>query len=62
MLIYEDKDIYIEKEQSEIPWIKIFTKESYRKLGDVPRELRKKLWDIYDVVECEMKDYETTAQ
>ena len=57
MIIYEDNDIYIEKEESEIPWLKIFTKEPYKELGDLPKELRSKLWNIYDVVEYEMKKY-----
>lgn len=57
MLIYEDNDIYIEKEVSEIPWLKIFTKEPYKELGDVPKELRRKLWDVYDLIEDEMKIY-----
>lgn len=57
MLIYEDSEIYIEKEDSEIPWVKIFTKEPYKELGDVPKELRSRLWKIYDIVEYEMKHY-----
>jgi len=57
LIIYEDPDIYIEKEPSEIPWLKIFTQEPYRELGDMPKELRKKLWDVYDLVEFEMKNY-----
>lgn len=57
MVIYEDNDIYIEKEESEIPWLKIFTKEPYKELGDLSKELRSKLWNIYDVVEYEMKKY-----
>lgn len=57
MIIYEDSRLYIEKEQSEIPWLKIFTKEPYRELGDVPKELRARLWDVYDIVEFEMKAY-----
>lgn len=57
MLIYEDSDIYIEKHDSEIPWLKIFTKEAYKELGDVPKELRSKLWEVYDIVEYEMKHY-----
>lgn len=55
--IYEDKDIYIEKEQSQIPWLKIFTKEPYKELGDLPKELRVRLWNVYDIVEEEMKSY-----
>ncbi|WP_324171334.1 HIT family protein [Sulfurimonas sp.] len=57
LLIYEDGEIYIEKHESEIPWLKIFTKEPYKELGDVPKKLRLKLWDIYDILEFEMKNY-----
>ena len=57
MIIYEDNEIYIEKEESEIPWLKIFTKEPYKELGDVPKELRTRLWEIYDILEHEMKHY-----
>jgi diadenosine tetraphosphate (Ap4A) HIT family hydrolase len=56
-LIYEDSQIYIEKEESEIPWLKIFTQEPYKELGDVPTELRSRLWKVYDIIEFEMKDY-----
>ena len=57
MLVYENSHIYIEKENSEIPWLKIFTKEPYKELGDVPKELRTTLWEVYDVLEEEMKNY-----
>lgn len=57
LIIYEDAQIYVEKEESEIPWLKIFTKEPYRELGDVPKELRTRLWDVYDIIELEMKRY-----
>lgn len=57
MIIYQNNEIYIEKEPSEIPWIKIFTKKEYRELGDVPKELRLRLWETYDIVEYEMKKY-----
>jgi diadenosine tetraphosphate (Ap4A) HIT family hydrolase len=57
MLIYEDNEIYIEKHDSEIPWLKIFTKEPYKELGDVPKDLRTRLWNVYDIIEYEMKHY-----
>jgi diadenosine tetraphosphate (Ap4A) HIT family hydrolase len=57
MIIYEDNDLYIENEKSEIPWLKIFTKEPYRELGDVPKELRVRVWEVYDTVEYEMREY-----
>ena len=56
-IIYEDKDIYIEKEDAQIPWLKIFTQEPFKELGDLPKELRVKLWDVYDIVEDEMKRF-----
>jgi diadenosine tetraphosphate (Ap4A) HIT family hydrolase len=56
-IIYEDSDIYIEKEESQIPWLKIFTREPYKELGDLPQELRLKIWSVYDIVEREMKHY-----
>jgi len=57
MIIYEDNELYIEKEPSEIPWLKIFTKEPYKELGDVPKDLRSRLWEVYDIIEYEMKNY-----
>jgi len=57
LIIYENNHFYIEKEQSEIPWVKIFSKEPYRELGDMPKELRLELWEIYDIVEEEMRSY-----
>ncbi len=56
-IIYEDNQIYIQKEQSEVPWFKIFTKEPYKELGDLPKELRARLWEVYDIVEFHMKFY-----
>jgi len=56
-LIYEDNEIYIEIHESEIPWLKIFTQKPYKELGDVPKELRTRLWDTYDLIEDEMKKY-----
>jgi len=57
MTIFENKYFTIEKEPSEIPWIKIFTKEPYKELGDMPKSLRLELWEIYDIIEKEMRDY-----
>ena len=56
-IIYEDKEIYIEKHESEIPWVKIFTKEPYKELGEMPKRLRRRLWEVYDTVEFHMKFY-----
>ncbi|WP_457748013.1 HIT family protein [Sulfurimonas sp.] len=57
LIIYENKYFYIEKEEAEIPWLKIFTHKPYKELGDMPKELRQKLWEVYDIIENEMKHY-----
>ncbi|WP_434581164.1 HIT family protein [Sulfurimonas sp. NW15] len=57
LLIYEDENFFIEKEESEIPWLKIFTKKPYKELGDMPKELRLQLFEIFDIIEDEMKKY-----
>lgn len=56
-IIYEDSLLYVEKEESEIPWLKIFTKEPYKELGDLPKSLRLRLWEVYDIIEYEMRRY-----
>lgn len=55
--IYENTDIYIEKEESEIPWVKIFTQKPYRELTDCPDRLRKQLYGCCEIVERVMRDY-----
>ncbi|WP_456402264.1 HIT family protein [Hydrogenimonas sp.] len=54
MRLYEDEDIFIEREPSEIPWVKIFTRTPYRELSDLPDPLRMKLYRVCDIVEREM--------
>ena len=56
-LIYQNSDFYVETEPSTIPWLKIFTKEPFLELTDMPRELRERLWDIYYIIEHEMRLY-----
>lgn len=57
MKIYEDDHFFIEIEKSEIPWLKIFTQVEYKELSDLPRDLRLRLFELYDIVESEMIDY-----
>jgi len=57
LIIYEDKQILVTQEPSDIPWLKIFTKQPYKELGDIPKQLRLRLWEIYDMIEYEMKAY-----
>jgi diadenosine tetraphosphate (Ap4A) HIT family hydrolase len=56
-IIYENQKFYIEKEPSEIPWLKIFTKEPYKELSELPSDLKRELFSIYFIVEEEMLAY-----
>lgn len=57
MIIYKEENFYIEEENSEIPWLKIFTTKNFKELGDMPKDMRLRLWEIYDDVEFIMKSY-----
>ncbi|SFP20417.1 HIT family protein [Hydrogenimonas thermophila] len=55
-MIYEDKDFMIEWEESEVPWIKIFVKEKYKEITDMPKTLRLKLWKLSETVETALRE------
>jgi len=53
-MIYQNNYIYIEIEKSEIPWLKIFTKEPYKEFSECDRKTKKHLLLALDVIEKEM--------
>lgn len=57
MIIYTHTDFYIEVHESEIPWLKIFTSEVYKELTDVPKSLRRTLYEVMEIIEEEMRSY-----
>jgi diadenosine tetraphosphate (Ap4A) HIT family hydrolase len=56
-IIYENKDIRIEVEQSEIPWLKIFTQNSYKEMSEVPPEIKFEIYEVLNTIEKEMLKY-----
>ncbi len=52
--IFETNELYIEVESSEIPWLKIFTKQAYKELSEVPKVLRLEIFELLDIIEKEM--------
>ena len=56
-LIYENKTIKIEIEESEIPWLKIFTQTAYKEMSEVPAEIKFEIFDLLDMIEKEMLAY-----
>jgi len=56
-LIWENELLRIETEKSEIPWLKIFTKEPYREMSEVPTGTKMEIYALLDLIEKEMLSY-----
>ncbi len=55
--LFESENLRLEIEESEIPWVKIFTKEPYKELSDVPKSVREEIFTWLDIIEKEMIAY-----
>jgi len=55
--IWESETLRIEVEESEIPWLKLFTKSPYREMSDVPDEIKRELYTLLDLIEKKMISY-----
>ena len=56
-LIYKNKLIKIEIENSEIPWLKIFTIENIKEFSECNNETKQEIFKYLDIIEKEMLDY-----
>lgn len=56
-LLYENENIRIETEESEVPWLKIFTRYPYREMSDVPDKIKLEIYNLLDIIEKEMIAY-----
>jgi len=61
-ILYENKTIRIEIEESEVPWLKIFTQTTYKEMSEVPSELRLEIYTLLDTIEKEMLSYYTPSK
>jgi len=57
MRIWEDENFYIEKHDSQLPWIKLFTKTEYKELSQIPKEQKLKMYEILDTIELTMLEH-----
>ncbi len=58
-VIYENEHIKIEIEESEIPWLKIFTQYPHKEMSEVPSEIKFEIYNLLDIIEKEMIAYYT---
>lgn len=56
-MIYENSHIYIEQEISEIPWVKIFTKESFKELSHCDKTTLETIFKSSMIVEKTMIEF-----
>lgn len=56
-VIYQNDQIRIEIENSEIPWLKIFAQRACKEMTYCNKETKQQIWSLLDVIECELLDY-----
>ena len=56
-MIYEDKFIRVEREENELPWVKIFTAKPYRELSECDEASRARLFEAMLVAEKAMLEF-----
>ncbi len=56
-IIYTNETISIETEESEVPWLKIFTQEPYKEMSHVPPEVRQEIYMLLHKIEKQMLIY-----
>ncbi len=57
MILFSNNLINIQIEESEIPWLKIFTNEKYKELSECPAEVKFTIFKLLDIIEKEMVNY-----
>ncbi len=56
-IVYENSFLYILKEDSEIPWLKIFSKQECKELSECNKDTKEALFDAMDKIEKCMISY-----
>ncbi len=57
MILYENGLLRIEKHESDIPWLKIFTQTPYKEMSEVPFEIQMSIYKLLNIIELEMIKY-----
>jgi diadenosine tetraphosphate (Ap4A) HIT family hydrolase len=57
MQIYDTPLIYIEVHESEVPWLKIFTKKARREFSECSHKEKLQIWHALDLIEKRMLEF-----
>jgi diadenosine tetraphosphate (Ap4A) HIT family hydrolase len=55
--IFENSLIKVEIEESQIPWLKIFTNEKIKEFSMCNKQTKQMIWEATDIIEKEMLNY-----
>ena len=56
-IIYQNAQIRIEIEDSEIPWLKIFAQNECKEMSDCDVKTKQQIWSLLGLIETEMLSY-----
>ena len=56
-MIFEDELIFVERETSEIPWVKLFTKTPFKELTDCDEATQKRVFEAVLTTEKAMRKF-----
>ncbi len=56
-IIYQNEQVRIEVEASEIPWLKIFAQNKCKEMTDCDVKTKQQIWSLLDLIETEMLAY-----
>lgn len=57
MILFQDSLIRIERHESSIPWVKIFTQHPYKEMSEVPWDIQLHIYELLNIIEKEMITY-----
>ncbi len=57
MTVWENKNFYIVKHESKLPWLKLFTKTEYKELTDIPKDIKSEMYELLEVIETALINY-----
>jgi len=60
--VYEDDHLFIEVQNSHIPWLKVFTKKVYKEFSEVPLKVKLQILSKLDTIEREMLSFFNPAK
>ena len=56
-VLYDNNLIKVEIEESEIPWLKVFTQKKYKEFSETPNEVKLEIFRVLDIIEKEMLSF-----